>query len=114
MLSDVIDAVSQTFLKKAINLLSIEVRSLKTAVKFILSLIRLKLVWLSFAVSIVSLSIWIFVLTRAELSFAYSADSMRYIFMALASLFFLKERIGPLRWIGIGSIVCGVFIVSIS
>ena len=114
MLSDLIDAVSQTFLKKAVNFLDAEVNSVKKALVFVLSLVRLKLVWFSFALSIISLAIWFLVLTRAELSFAYSVDSMRYIFVALASLFFLKERIGPLRWLGIGSIVCGILIVSIS
>jgi len=114
MLTDAIDAVSQTFLKKAVNFLDAEVNSVKTAIKFILSLVRLKQVWFSFTLSIISLAIWLFVLTMAQLSFAYSVDSMRYIFVALASLFLLKERIGPLRWMGIGSIVFGILIVSIS
>jgi drug/metabolite transporter (DMT)-like permease len=48
----------------------------------------------------------------ADLNFAYAIDSMRYIFIALASTFLLKERIGLLRWLGIAAIVLGILLVA--
>jgi hypothetical protein len=40
--------------------------------------------WVGFIFSIISLCIWLFVLSKADLNFAFSADSMHYIFIALA------------------------------
>ena len=114
MCTDIIDAVSQTFLKMAINSLHTEVNSLKKAVVFMLSLLCRCRLWLSFALGVVSLCLWLFVLSKTELNFAYSIDSMRYIFIAFAAVVFLKERIGLLRWLGIAAIVGGILLVTLS
>jgi drug/metabolite transporter (DMT)-like permease len=53
-------------------------------------------------------------LSRADLSFAFSADSMHYIFIAIASRFILKERVGFKRWVGIIFIVIGIAVISFS
>lgn len=112
MCTDICDTVSQTFLKMTINSLQPQVHSLKKAIIFVLSLLRYPKVWFSFTLSAVSLCIWLIVLTRADLNFAYSIDSMRYIFIAVASLFLLKERIGMLRWLGIAAIILGILLVA--
>jgi undecaprenyl phosphate-alpha-L-ara4N flippase subunit ArnE len=114
MCTDIIDAVSQILLKMAVNSLRPELSSLKKAAVFILSLLCRRRLWLSFIFGVFSLSIWLFVLSKAELNFAYSIDSMRYVFVAFAAVIFLKERIGPLRWLGIATIVCGILLVSLS
>jgi len=114
MCTDLFDAVGQTFLKMTINSLQPQVHSLKKVFIFVLSLLRYPRLWLSFILSTVSLCIWLIVLTRADLNFAYSIDSMRYIFIVLASLFLLKERIGMLRWLGIAAIILGILLVTLS
>jgi drug/metabolite transporter (DMT)-like permease len=52
------------------------------------------------------------VLSKADLNFAFSADSMHYIFIALASRFVLKEKMGFRRWLGTGLIVVGIVFLS--
>jgi uncharacterized membrane protein len=82
--------------------------------KFVFRLIIKPRLWLGLAFSLVSLCVWLVVLSRADLNFAFSADSMRYIFIALASRFVLKEKMGTWRWLGTGLIVVGIVFVSIS
>jgi uncharacterized membrane protein len=54
------------------------------------------------------------VLSKADLNFAFSADSMHYIFIALASRFVLKEKLSSKRWLGTFCIITGIVLVSLS
>jgi uncharacterized membrane protein len=60
-----------------------------------------------------SLLIWLYALSKAELNLAFSVDSMHYIFIALASKIFLKEKVGLNRWIGTILIVTGITLVTL-
>ncbi len=114
VLTSICDTVNQLFLKSAINSLTSPSGSILNIVKFILRLILIPRIWISLLFSIISLCIWLFVLSRADLSFAFSADSMHYIFIAIASRFILKERVGFKRWVGIIFIVIGIAVISFS
>jgi len=113
-LTSICDTINQLFLKSAINSLVSPRGNVKSVLKFILKLILIPRVWISFLFSTISLCIWLFVLSQADLSFAFSADSMHYIFIALASRFILKERVSFKRWLGIIFIVAGIAMVSLS
>jgi drug/metabolite transporter (DMT)-like permease len=112
LLTDTCDTVGQLLLKKSINSLDVHVNSIRKVFRFILEVIKIPRVWLSFVLSIVSLFFWLFVLSKTDLSFAFSLDSMRYLLIALASAIFLKERVGPIRWLGIASVVLGIALVA--
>lgn len=114
VLTSICDTINQLFLKSAINSLLSPSGSILNVVKFILRLILIPRVWISLLFSITSLCIWLFVLSRADLSYAFSADSMHYIFIAIVSRFILKERVGLKRWIGIVFIVIGIAVISFS
>ena len=75
-------------------------------------LVSIPRVWLGFLFSAVSLTIWLFALSKSGLGFAFSLDSMRYILIALASAIFLKEKIGVGRWLGILYVVLGIVLVA--
>lgn len=111
--TDICDTVSQLFLKSAINSSDLHVNSIKKAIRLVIDLIKIPRVWIGFIFSVVSLSVWLYVLTKYDLNFAYSIDSMRYILIALASVLILKERIGLLRWLGIFTVICGIMLVAI-
>jgi drug/metabolite transporter (DMT)-like permease len=113
-LTSICDTVNQLFLKSAINSLASPRGNVRAVLKFIIQLIVIPRVWISFLFSAISLCIWLFVLSQADLSFAFSADSMHYIFIALASRFILKERVSLKRWLGIIFIVAGIAMVSLS
>ena len=114
-LTSACDTINQIFLKSAINSLKVSLSSnIVEILRFIIRLIRLPRVWLSFLASSVSLCIWLFVLSKADLNFAFSLDSMHYIFISFASRIFLKERVDSWRWFGTVLIVIGIVLVSLS
>ncbi len=108
------DAVSQLFLKHTINRLSFHVSGLRKIPEFILRIALTPTVWISFVFSSLSLFFWLFVLTRAELSFAFPVDSFHYILIAIGSGIFLKEKVGFWRWIGTALIMVGIALVSLT
>jgi uncharacterized membrane protein len=114
-LTSLCDTVNQLFLKSAIDSLNFGGKfNLARIFKFIFQLLIRPRVWLSFVFSVISLCIWLLVLSKADLNFAFSADSMHYIFIALASRFILKEKFSCLRWLGTGLIVLGIVFVSLN
>ncbi|MDD5464811.1 MAG: hypothetical protein PHP73_00445 [Candidatus Omnitrophica bacterium] len=114
-LTSICDTISQIFLKSTINSLSFNFSwHLIKFFRFILKIMLAPLVWLGLFFSITSLCVWLFVLSKADLNFAFSADSMHYIFIALAAKFFLREKVGWQRWLGILSIIAGIVFVSLS
>jgi len=109
--TDLIDTISQLFLKSAINSVDLHINSIAKVISFIIRLLKIPRVWFCFALSLASLIIWLFVLSKADLNLAFSLDSMRYIMIALASMVFLKEKINAARWFGIICVVLGIFLV---
>ncbi len=79
-----------------------------------IKLILIPWVWVGFIFSTISLFVWLFVLSKTELSFAFSVDSMHYILIAFASRSILKERVGFTRWMGTILIVAGIILVTLS
>lgn len=113
-LTSLFDTISQLFLKHAINRLSFHVSGFRKIVKFIFNIALMPTVWISFSFSCLSLFVWLFVLSRAELSFAFSVDSLHYVLIAIGSGVFLKEKVGVWRWIGTVLIMIGIVLVSLT
>ncbi len=114
-LTSICDTINQLFLKSAINSLSLPSPiTITKIIKFIIELIRIPRVWISFLFSVLSLCIWLFVLSKVDLNFAFSIDSMHYIFIAFASRHILKEKVSFKRWLGTIFIIIGIILVSFS
>lgn len=60
----------------------------------------------------ISFLIWIKVLSKVELSYAYPMVSLGYVLIVIFSYFILKENVTIIRVIGILVIIIGVVIVS--
>ena len=114
-LTSLCDTINQLFLKSAVDALNFTPTfNIIKIFKFIFQLINKPRLWVGFGFSLISLCVWLVVLSKTDLNFAFSADSMHYIFIALASRFILKERMGAWRWLGTGLIVTGIVFVSLS
>ncbi len=59
-----------------------------------------------------SVVVWMMVLSRSDVSFAYPMSSLGYILTALAACFMLGEQVTLLRLGGIMLIIGGVFLVA--
>jgi len=115
VLTSICDTFSQLFLKICINSIGeFSTRRIINVLKFILKLILMPKAWLALLFSTLSLILWLLVLSKADLNFAFSVDSMHYIFIAFASRLILKEKVGKMRWIGTLLIVVGIALVTLS
>ncbi|MEO8134956.1 MAG: SMR family transporter [Betaproteobacteria bacterium] len=59
-----------------------------------------------------SLVVWIMALSRVPVSIAYPMLSIGYVVSAVAAYFLFGETLGLTRWLGIGFIIIGVYLVS--
>lgn len=60
----------------------------------------------------VSVVIWILALSRVEVSIAYPMLSLGYVVNAAAAWWLFGEALGPMRLLGIGIIIVGVYILA--
>jgi len=61
---------------------------------------------------VVSVVVWIMALSRVEVSIAYPMLSIGYVVNAIAAWYLFGEAVTPMRLLGIGIIILGVFIVA--
>lgn len=59
-----------------------------------------------------SFLLWIKVLSKVELSYAYPMVSLGYVLIMIFSYFLFKENITPLRIVGVLFIIVGVILVA--
>jgi drug/metabolite transporter (DMT)-like permease len=61
---------------------------------------------------VVSVAVWIIGLSRVPVSIAYPMLSLGYIVNAVAAHYLLGESVTASRWLGIGFIIVGVWLVA--
>jgi drug/metabolite transporter (DMT)-like permease len=61
---------------------------------------------------VLSAAVWLIVLSKARLSFAYPFVSLTYVIILLWDAFGRHETIANLRWAGVAFIVAGIILVS--
>lgn len=64
------------------------------------------------AIYVLSLLVWIIGLSRVPVSIAYPMLSLGYVVNAVAAYYLFGESVTPLRWLGIGFIMLGVWVVA--
>jgi drug/metabolite transporter (DMT)-like permease len=69
-------------------------------------------VWGGLALFGLSALVWLAVLSRASLSFAYPFAALTYVKILLFDHFVLDEPVPALRWGGVAFIAAGIFLVS--
>ena len=61
---------------------------------------------------VVSVVVWLMVLSRVEVSYAYPLLSVGYIVTAFAGKYLFGEALTPVRWAGILVICFGVYLIT--
>ena len=64
------------------------------------------------SIYVVSLVIWIIGLSRVPVSIAFPMLSLGYVLNAMAAHYLFGEVLGTTRWLGIGCIVLGVWLIA--
>lgn len=61
---------------------------------------------------VVSVVVWVIALSKVPVSIAYPMLSIGYVVNAVAAYYLLGEAVTPMRLVGIGIIIVGVFVVA--
>jgi multidrug transporter EmrE-like cation transporter len=69
-------------------------------------------VWLGLATFVVSAAVWLVVLSRASLSFAYPFVSLTYVLILLFDRLVLHQPISGIRYGGVALIIAGILLIS--
>jgi multidrug transporter EmrE-like cation transporter len=69
-------------------------------------------IWLGLVLFGISAAVWIVVLSRVSLSFAYPFAAITYIVIVLFDRLILKASVPGLRWAGVLMIATGIILVS--
>ncbi|MCJ7832187.1 MAG: 4-amino-4-deoxy-L-arabinose transferase [Actinobacteria bacterium] len=70
------------------------------------------LVWAGLVVFALSALVWLAVLSRASLSFAYPFASLTYVIILFYGRFIADEPVSAMRWGGVVLIIGGILLVS--
>jgi len=69
-------------------------------------------VWLGLVLFGLSALVWLAVLSRASLSFAYPFAALTYVLIVAFDRLALHESVPAVRWGGVALIIAGIFLVS--
>lgn len=96
------------------NVGAIGATQLRSPVALVLAVARQPAVVAGFAIYALSALLWLYVLSRAELSFAYPFLSLAYAGVTAAATVLLKEPFTGRQWVGLLLVIAGVIAVAMS
>jgi glycosyltransferase involved in cell wall biosynthesis/multidrug transporter EmrE-like cation transporter len=108
-------AVAQLTLKHGINQVTVHGThplDLKDPAGTVARIASSPWVWGGLLVFGLSAAVWLIVLSRASLSFAYPFASLTYVIILLFDRFVLDETVSSLRYGGVALIVAGIVLIS--
>ena len=112
LLSVAVAAVAQLTLKHGMNQVVATNGQLGFDAGSLRAVVSTPSVWLGLVLFGASAVIWLVVLSRTTLSFAYPFASLTYVLILLADRFLLDQRIPPLRYAGVAFIIVGIVLVA--
>ena len=105
-------ASSQVFLKQGLDKIGGFSIHFNTLLSDVMPLIKSYQIWMGVLCTSISALFWLTVLSKIELSVAYPLISISYIFGYLAAIFFLGESVSFIKFLGVGVIIIGVFLIT--
>jgi len=114
LLSVALAAVAQLTLKTGMNHVNAELApaTFTLSGRSLRVLVGQPFVWGGLVLFGVSALVWLVVLSRASLSFAYPFAALTYVSILLFDHFVLNEQVPALRWAGVACIALGIFLIS--
>lgn len=114
LLSVALAAVAQLALKTGMNEVTAKLAPESFSVNgpSLRVLVAQPFVWGGLLLFGISALVWLVVLSRASLSFAYPFASLTYVLILVFDQFVLDDEVPPLRWGGVAFIAIGIFLIS--
>ena len=112
LLGVLLNAAAQLVLKKGMVDIGRFSFSMDNLIPIGMRVVMSPFVMLGVVFYVVSLAVWLMVLSRVDVSYAYPMLSIGYIVAALAGKYLFQEPLGLVRWAGIAVICLGVFLIT--
>ena len=112
LFSVLLAAGAQLTLKHGMNQVADNTGALKLTADSIKDVVTTPAVWGGLFLFGLSAIVWLAVLSRTSLSFAYPFASLTYVLILLADRFILDETVPALRWAGVFCIMVGIVLVA--
>lgn len=112
LLGVLLNAGAQLFLKAGMGQIGHFEFSLVNAVPIGMKVMTSPPILTGLCLYVVSVGVWLLVLSRVQVSFAYPMLSIGYIVNALAANYFFGEPLTSIRMLGIFIIIGGVYLVA--
>lgn len=107
----ILNSIAQIFMKFGMNNLSKNIPSI--GIENVLLLITNFHVAVGGVLYGISFIVWLYVLSRMQLSYAYPVISLSYVIVAVLGFLILNEKISYNAWAGILLVVAGVSLIGI-
>jgi multidrug transporter EmrE-like cation transporter len=112
LLSVTLAAVAQLTLKYGMDRVTASSGVLRFEASSLRAVVTTPAVWAGLFLFALSAFVWLAVLSRTSLSFAYPFASLTYVLILLADRFLLDQEVPALRWAGVAFIVVGIVLVA--
>ncbi len=115
VISVALAAVAQLTLKYGVSRVQVDGHSgivLSEPLKSAIRVAREPFIWGGLALFGISAAVWIVVLSRVSLSFAYPFAALTYVIIVLFDRLILNEYVPAVRWGGVLLIMTGIVLVS--
>ncbi len=112
LVSVTLAAVAQLTLKHGMNQVNAKSGVVELTAESLKAVATTPAVWVGLALFGLSAVVWLGVLSRTSLSFAYPFAALTYVLILVFDRFILDETVVSLRWAGVAFIAVGIFLVS--
>lgn len=112
LLSVTLAAVAQLTLKQGMNHVTASSGPLKLNAASLTDVVSTPQVWLGLFLFGLSAFVWLAVLSRTSLSFAYPFASLTYVLILLFDRFWLHQQVPVVRWVGVFFIMVGIVLIA--
>lgn len=112
LLSVTLAALAQLTLKHGTDQVTARSGPLQLGGESLRAIVTTPAIWAGLIVFGLSAVVWIVVLSRTSLSFAYPFASLTYVLILMADRFVLDQEVPALRYAGVAFIVVGIVLVA--
>lgn len=111
-ISIIIAIAGQILLKTGISKIGKIEFSLTMLLPLIIKILTNHFIIIGIICYVIGLFTWILALSKVPISLAYPLLSISYVIIVVISSIFFHEHISLIRWIGVGVIILGVFLLT--